>query len=64
MKFNRQEQTVVINTFISMLGKDIMNECIDKKKLEGVVPNFNELEDNTTSKQRRKAMDEFLVTDE
>lgn len=63
MKFNRQEQSFVIDTFILMLGKDIMNKRIDKKKLEGVVPFFNEMEDNTTSKQRRKAIDEFLVTD-
>ncbi|MGM2728385.1 hypothetical protein ACS2QU_10900 [Bacillus cereus group sp. Bce005] len=72
MELNRQEQSVLIGTFISMLGKDIVNERIDKKKLEGVVPSFNEMEDKTTPKQRREAMvsvlnktmDDFLGIDE
>ncbi|MDA1795693.1 hypothetical protein [Bacillus cereus group sp. BY8-1LC] len=69
-KLTKQEQMVVIGTFISLLGQDLVNERIDKKKLEEVVPIFNEMEDNTTPKQRREAMvsvlnktmDEFLVT--
>ncbi|MCU5695513.1 hypothetical protein OCB06_19140 [Bacillus cereus] len=69
-KLTKQEQKVVIGTFISLLGQDLVNERIDKKKLEEVVPIFNEMEDNTTPKQRREAMvsvlnktmDEFLVT--
>ncbi|TEA45114.1 hypothetical protein EZE46_29380 [Bacillus sp. BH2] len=68
MKLSKQEQTVVIGTFISMLGTDIVNERIDKQKLEGAIPIFNEFEDNTTPKQKREAMvslldktmDEFL----
>ncbi|EOO68106.1 phage protein [Bacillus cereus VD196] len=68
MKLNKQEQAVAIGTFISMLGQDLINELIDKKKLESVIPIFNEMEDNTTPKQRResmvslldKTMDEFL----
>ncbi|MGH0939922.1 hypothetical protein ACQVTS_00970 [Bacillus mycoides] len=68
MKLNKQEQSVVIATFISMLGQDIVNERIDKKKLESVIPIFNEMNDNTTPKQKREAMvslldktmDEFL----
>ncbi|MEB9684601.1 hypothetical protein BK742_26185 [Bacillus thuringiensis serovar pingluonsis] len=68
MKLNKQEQAVIISTFISMLGTDIVNERIDKQKLESVLPIFNEMEDNTTPKQRREAMvslldktiDEFL----
>lgn len=68
MKLNKQEQAVVIGTFISMIGQDLVNERIDKKKLESVLPIFNEMEDNTTPKQRREAMislldktmDEFL----
>ncbi|WP_306008318.1 hypothetical protein [Bacillus sp. MMSF_3353] len=51
-----------------MLGQDRVNERIDKQKLESAIPIFNELEDNTTPKQKReamisllgKAMDEFL----
>ncbi|ANS49398.1 MULTISPECIES: hypothetical protein [Bacillus cereus group] len=68
MKLTKQEQAVVIGTFISMLGQDLANECIDKKKLERVLPIFNEMQDNTTPKQKREAMisllgkavDEFL----
>ncbi|MRS25828.1 hypothetical protein [Bacillus sp. RIT694] len=68
MKLTKQEQAVVIGTFISMLGQDIVNEHIDKQKLESAIPIFNELEDNTTPKQKREAMisllgktvDEFL----
>lgn len=68
MKLTKQEQAVIIGTFISMLGTDLVNERIDKQKLESVLPIFNEMEDNTTPKQRREAMvslldktiDEFL----
>lgn len=68
MKLDKQEQAVVIGTFISMLGQDVVNERIDKKKLENVLPIFNEMQDNTTPKQKREAMisllgktlDEFL----
>ena len=68
MKLNKQEQAVAIGTFISILGQELVNECIDKQKLESVIPIFNELEDNTTPKQKREAMisllgkavDEFL----
>ena len=68
MKLAKQEQAVIISTFISMLGTDLVNERIDKQKLESVLPIFNEMEDNTTPKQRREAMvsllnktiDEFL----
>ncbi|MEC2433736.1 hypothetical protein P9X00_31630 [Bacillus cereus] len=68
MKINKQEQAVAICTFISMLGQDLVNERIDKQKLERVLPIFNEMQDNTTPKQKREAMisllgkavDEFL----
>ncbi|HHK5536985.1 TPA: hypothetical protein ACQUHH_005536 [Bacillus mobilis] len=68
MKLTKQEQAVAMGTFISLLGQDLVNERIDKQKLENVIPIFNELEDNTTPKQRREAMvslsdktmDEFL----
>ncbi|HDR4898603.1 TPA: hypothetical protein QCR38_000771 [Bacillus cereus] len=68
MKLTKQEQAVAIGTFISMLGQDLVNEHIDKQKLESAIPIFNELEDNTTPKQKREAMvslldknmDEFL----
>ncbi|MEB8957392.1 hypothetical protein [Bacillus thuringiensis] len=57
-----------MGTFISMLGQDLVNERIDKQKLERVLPIFNEMQDNTTPKQKREAMisllgkavDEFL----
>ena len=61
MKLTKQEQAVAIGTFISMLGQDLVNECIDKQKLESVIPIFNELEDNTTQKQKREAMISLLV---
>ncbi|HFJ9501787.1 TPA: hypothetical protein ACGW22_005520 [Bacillus paranthracis] len=68
MKLTKQEQAVIISTFISMLGTDLVNERIDKQKLESVLPIFNEMKDNTTPRQRREAMvslldktiDEFL----
>ncbi|MEB8943609.1 hypothetical protein P4H20_21040 [Bacillus cereus] len=68
MKLNKQEQAVAIGTFISMLGQELVNERIDKQKLESVLPIFNEMQDNTTPKQKREAMisllekavDEFL----
>lgn len=56
MKLTKQEQAVAIGTFISMLGQDLVNERIDKQKLESAIPIFNELEDNTTPKQKREAM--------
>ncbi|AHZ49531.1 hypothetical protein YBT1520_03885 [Bacillus thuringiensis serovar kurstaki str. YBT-1520] len=40
MKLTKQEQAVVIGTFISMLGQDLVNERIDKQKLERVLPIF------------------------
>ncbi|MEK4674816.1 MULTISPECIES: hypothetical protein [Bacillus] len=60
MKQTKQEQAVIIGTFISMLGQDLVNERIDKQKLEHAIPIFNELEDNTTPKQRREAMVSLL----
>ncbi len=61
MKLDKQEQAVVIGTFISMLGQDVVNERIDKKKLESVLPIFNEMQDNTTPKQKREAMISLLA---
>lgn len=68
-KLTKQEQAIVLGTFISILGQDLVNERIDKQKLESVIPIFNEMEDNTTPKQKREAiislldktMGEFLV---
>ncbi|PEN72223.1 hypothetical protein CN553_32355 [Bacillus cereus] len=68
MKLDKQEQAVAIGTFISMLGQEFVNERIDKQKIESVLPIFNEMQDNTTPKQKREAMlsllgktlDEFL----
>ncbi|PEF60418.1 hypothetical protein [Bacillus cereus] len=61
MKLDKQEQAVAIGTFISMLGQDLVNERIDKKKLESVLPIFNEMQDNTTPKQKREAMISLLA---
>ncbi|PEO24335.1 hypothetical protein CN555_28465, partial [Bacillus wiedmannii] len=44
-KLTKQEQAVAIGTCISMLGQDLVNERIDKQKLESAIPIFNELED-------------------
>ncbi|AFQ19393.1 hypothetical protein P9Y62_12795 [Bacillus thuringiensis] len=60
MELNKQEQAVAIGTFISMLGQDLVNERIDKQKLESVLPIFNEMQDNTTPKQKREAMISLL----
>lgn len=71
MKLNeltKQEQSVVIGTFISILGEQLVNERINPDKLEKASSIHNELHDNTTPKQRREAMvglldktmDEFL----
>ncbi|HDR4883791.1 hypothetical protein ABEY48_15115 [Bacillus mycoides] len=60
MKLTKQEQAVAIGTFISLLGQELVNERIDKRQLESVIPIFNELEDNTTPKQRREAMVSLL----
>ncbi|PET14071.1 hypothetical protein CN517_28190 [Bacillus thuringiensis] len=43
-----------------MLGTDLVNERIDKKKLENVIPIFDEMQDNTTPKQKREAMISLL----
>ncbi|MCB4844099.1 hypothetical protein LHW04_03355 [Bacillus tropicus] len=67
-KITKKEQAVVIGILIPMLGQDLVNERIDKQKLESAIPVFNAIEDNTTPKQRREAMvslldktiDEFL----
>ncbi|UYX52368.1 hypothetical protein M3Y14_28830 [Bacillus thuringiensis] len=69
MKLNKQEQSVVIGTFISILGEQVVKERINPDKLDKTSVIHNELHDNTTPKQRREAMislldktmDEFLV---
>lgn len=71
MKLTKQEQAVVIGTFVTMLGEDIVNKHIDSQKLEKAIPAFNEMEDNTTPRGRREAsisllektIDDFLVTE-
>ncbi len=40
----------MVGTFITMLERDFVNEHNDMRKLESVIPIFNELEDNTTPK--------------
>ncbi|WP_342715460.1 hypothetical protein AAG068_18920 [Bacillus paramycoides] len=54
------------------LRQDLVNEGIDKHKLESAIRVFNAMEGNTTPKQRRgvginlldKIIDEFLVANE
>ncbi|MED1510333.1 hypothetical protein [Bacillus proteolyticus] len=60
MKLNKQEQSVVIGTFISILGEQVVNERISPDKLEKTSVIHNELHDNTTPKQRREAMVSLL----
>ncbi|MDF9495111.1 hypothetical protein P5772_21810 [Bacillus cereus] len=60
MKLTKPEQANAIGTFISILGTDLVNERIDKQKLESVLPIFNEMQDNTTPKQKREAMISLL----
>ncbi|PEP89765.1 hypothetical protein [Bacillus toyonensis] len=62
MNVTNQEQVVIIGTFISMLGQDFVNEHIDKKKVEHAILMCNEIEDNTTPKQRRESMIRLLDT--
>ncbi|EJP91489.1 hypothetical protein [Bacillus cereus] len=72
MKLTKREQSVVIGTFISILGEQIVNECINPDKLEKTSIIHNELHDNTTPKERRevmislldKTMDKFLDSKE
>ncbi|MGE6344931.1 hypothetical protein ACQKIY_10255 [Bacillus mycoides] len=67
-ELTKQEQAVVIYTLVPLLGQDLVNERIDKQKLESAIPIFNAMEDDTTPKQKREAMislldktmDEFL----
>lgn len=68
MKLTKLEQTVVIGTFISMIGAEKVGELVAPEKLNQVIAIINELEDNTTPKQKResamsvlkKAIDDIL----
>ncbi|PEK41951.1 hypothetical protein COL64_14740 [Bacillus toyonensis] len=68
----KQEQGNAIGTLIPLLGQDIVNESIDKNKLESAIPVFDAMEDNTIPKQRRetlislldKTIDEFIKNKE
>lgn len=69
MKLTKLEQTVVIGTFISMIGAEKVAELVAPEKLNQVISIINEMEDNTTPKQKResamsvleKAIDDFLT---
>ncbi|MBT2576855.1 hypothetical protein J7E43_05460 [Bacillus sp. ISL-8] len=71
-ELTKQEQSVAIGTFISILGEQVINERINPDKLGKTSVLHNELHDNTTPKQRREAMislldktmDEFLENEE
>ncbi|MED1093918.1 hypothetical protein [Bacillus paramycoides] len=68
MKLTKQEQAVMIGMLVPFLGDKVVNENIDPEKLDSAIPVFNEMEDNTSPKQRRETMislldkviDEFL----
>lgn len=60
MKLTKQEQSVVIGTFISIMGEQLVNEHINPDKLEKASLIHNEIYDNTTPKQRREAMVSLL----
>lgn len=60
MKLTKQEQSVVIGTFILILGEQVANENINPEKLEKTSLIHNEIHDNTTPKQRREAMISLL----
>ncbi|WP_259457243.1 hypothetical protein [Bacillus thuringiensis] len=49
-----------MGTFISILGEQIVNECINPDKLEWTSIIHNELYDNTTPKERGEAMISLL----
>ncbi|MCU5196484.1 hypothetical protein OCE52_16910 [Bacillus mobilis] len=69
MELTKLEQTVVIGTFISMIGAEKVTELVAPEKLDRVISIINEMEDNTTPKQKResamsvleKAIDDFLT---
>ncbi|MBG9830472.1 hypothetical protein [Bacillus wiedmannii] len=60
MKLTKQEQSVVIGTFISIMGEQLVNEHINPEKLEKASLIHNEIYDNRTPKQRREAMVSLL----
>lgn len=69
MKLTKQEQAVVIGRLINnILGVELAKERIDPNKLEKAVSMYNEMNDNTTTKETREALisvldktiDEFL----
>ncbi|ANT40010.1 hypothetical protein BMBtpLA2_50 [Bacillus phage vB_BtS_BMBtp14] len=70
MKLTKQEQAVVIGTFLKMIGAENVSEKISPEKLDLMIPIFDELEDNTTPRQKREAsmsllekfIDDFLMT--
>lgn len=70
MKLTKQEQAVVIGTFLKMIGAENVSEKISPEKLNLMIPIFDELEDNTTPRQKREAsmsllkkfIDDFLMT--
>lgn len=69
MELTKLEQTVVIGTFISMIGAEKVAELVAPEKIDLVVSIINEIEDNITPKQKResamsvleKSIDDFLT---
>lgn len=71
MKLSKQEQTVIIGNLINnVIGVELAKQHIDPQKLEKAVTLHNEMNDDMTPKQVRKALinvldkaiDEFLIT--
>ncbi|RXJ18471.1 hypothetical protein ETJ91_10385 [Bacillus albus] len=70
MKLNKQEKAVVIGKLINnVIGVELAKQHIDPQKLEKAVALHNEMNDDMTPKQVRKALinvldkviDEFLI---
>ncbi|MED0991940.1 hypothetical protein [Bacillus nitratireducens] len=59
-KITKQKQAVVIGTFISVLGEQVVNVHSNPEKLEKASVIHNELHDDTTPKQRRETMISLL----
>lgn len=53
MKTNEIKQTIVIGTCMMIVGKEIVNKRIDKK-IESVIPDLKEIEDNLTQSKEQK----------
>ncbi|MED1559870.1 hypothetical protein [Bacillus paramycoides] len=57
MKLTKQEEMVGIGKLINnIIGLELVKQRIDPQKLEKAVSMYNEMNDNTTPKQKREAL--------